>query len=124
MHWYLAAWKKYADFSGRSRRREYWIFTLFNTLAMLVLAFVDSMTGAFSRDAGIGVLSGIYGLAVFIPGLAVLVRRLHDTGKSAWWCLILLIPLIGPIVILVFSVTAGDAGDNAYGPDPKASPSP
>ena len=70
----------------------------------------------------VSILSGIYGLAVLIPGLAVAVRRLHDTGRSGWWLLIGLVPLIGAIVLIVFMATDGEPGDNAYGPNPKFAP--
>jgi uncharacterized membrane protein YhaH (DUF805 family) len=70
----------------------------------------------------VSILGGIYGLAVLIPGLAVAVRRLHDTGRSGWWLLIGLVPLIGAIVLIVFMATDGEPGDNAYGPNPKFAP--
>ena len=85
----------------------------------LVLAFIDGMVGTFNPETGFGVLSGIYGLAVMIPGLAVTIRRLHDTDRSGWWWLICLIPIIGVIVLLVFLATDGTSGQNQYGPDPK-----
>ena len=119
MNWYLEALKKYAVFSGRARRKEYWYFFLFNLLISIVLAVIDSMIGIFDAEAGIGLLGGIYGLAVLIPGLAVSVRRLHDTDRSGWWLLIVLIPLIGAIVILVFMVQDSKLGENQYGSNPK-----
>ena len=117
MEWYLAALSKYAQFSGRSRRKEYWFFYLFNLLISVGLAILDNVLGL--GGAGFGLLSGLYALAVLIPGLAVTVRRLHDTGKSGWWLLIVLVPLIGAVVLLVFMVTDGTPGANEYGPDPK-----
>ncbi len=118
MNWYLLALKKYAEFSGRSRRKEYWMFVLFNILIAIVLAFVDGLLG-FTTQSGVGYLGLVYSLAVLVPGLAVGVRRLHDTGRSGWWLLISLVPLLGAIVLIVFFVMDSDAGDNAYGPNPK-----
>lgn len=122
MSWYLTVLKKYAVFTGRARRSEYWYFFLFNLLAIVVLAGVDSATGLFSAQARIGLLSGLYSLAILIPGLAVSVRRLHDTDRSGWWLLLALAPLLGAIVLLVFCAQDGQAGQNRYGPDPKARP--
>lgn len=119
MDWYLLVLKKYAVFSGRSRRKEYWFFVLFNIFATIALSIVDSFTGSYDPELGVGLLGLIYGLAVLIPSIAVLVRRLHDTGRSAWWLLIGLIPLIGAIVLFVFMVLDGDEKDNQYGASPK-----
>ena len=119
MSWYLEALKKYAVFSGRSRRMEYWYFVLFNIIVGVVLALIDMLIGTFSAMSNIGLLSGIYSLAVLIPTLAVMVRRLHDIDRTGWWILINLIPLIGTIVLLVFALTPGTPGSNRYGPDPK-----
>lgn len=119
MNWYLEVLKKYAVFSGRARRKEYWYFFLFSLIISIVLAVVDGVTGSFSAEAGVGLLGGIYALAVLIPGLAVSVRRLHDTGRSGWWLLIALIPVIGAIVLLVFMVLEGKPGTNQYGSNPK-----
>ena len=118
MSWYLEALKKYAVFGGRSRRKEYWYFLLFNIIVAIVLAWIDALLGTFS-SSGIGVLSGIYGLAILLPSLAVTVRRLHDIDRSGWWILINLFPLIGSIVLLVFAVSEGTPGSNRYGPNPK-----
>jgi uncharacterized membrane protein YhaH (DUF805 family) len=117
--WYLEALKKYAVFSGRSRRMEYWYFVLFNIIVGVVLALIDILLGTFSAAGNIGLLSGIYSLAVLIPTLAVIVRRLHDIDRTGWWIFINLIPLIGTIVLLVFALTPGTPGSNRYGPDPK-----
>jgi len=119
MNWYLEAFKKYAVFNGRSRRKEYWYFVLFNSIISIVLAVIDAITGNFSAAAGIGLLGGIYTLAILIPSLAVSVRRLHDTDRSGWWVLIGLIPLIGIIVLLVFMVQDSKPGQNQYGSNPK-----
>jgi len=119
MNWYLEVLKKYAVFSGRARRKEYWYFVLFNIIISIVLAVIDGVTGSFSPEAGIGLLGGIYTLAVLIPGIAVAVRRLHDTERSGWWLLIALIPLIGAIVLLVFMVQDSKPEQNQYGANPK-----
>jgi uncharacterized membrane protein YhaH (DUF805 family) len=119
LSWYLEALKKYAVFSGRSRRKEYWYFVLFNIIVAIVLAGIDALLGTRSSYAGAGLLSGIYSLAVLIPTLAVTVRRLHDIDRSGWWIFINLIPLIGAIVLLVFAVSEGTPGNNRYGPNPK-----
>jgi uncharacterized membrane protein YhaH (DUF805 family) len=119
MNWYIQSLKKYADFSGRARRMEYWMFVLFNVLISIVLAFIDKATGTLNADYGIGLLGGIFSLAVLVPGLAVSVRRLHDTGRSGWWLLIGLIPLVGVIVLIVFMLQAGKPGSNQYGANPK-----
>ena len=85
MNWYLEVLKKYAVFGGRSRRKEYWYFFLFNILISIVLMIIDGLTGTLSLEAGMGLLGGIYALAVLIPGIAVTVRRLHDTNHSVFW---------------------------------------
>ncbi|NKF23893.1 DUF805 domain-containing protein [Solimonas marina] len=120
MDWFITALKKYAQFSGRSQRAEYWYFILFYTLIYLALAIVDGVTGTFSLEDGFGLLSGLFALAMLIPSIAVSVRRLHDTGRSGWWFLIGLIPIVGSIILLVFFVQDSEAGDNAYGANPKA----
>ncbi|MBL9175504.1 MAG: DUF805 domain-containing protein [Verrucomicrobiales bacterium] len=122
MNWYLSVWKQYATFSGRARRREYWMFTLFNFIAAVLLVIADAAIGGTGTGGGTGWLTGIYGLAALIPGLAVTIRRLHDTGRSGWWILISFVPLIGGIILLVFLVGDSESGDNAYGPNPKALP--
>lgn len=119
MSWYLEVLKKYAVFNGRARRMEYWYFVLFNIIVLIVLSLIDVLLGTFNIVRGVGLLSGIYTLAVLIPTLAVTVRRLHDIDRTGWWILINLIPLIGTIVLLVFELTPGTPGSNRYGPDPK-----
>ncbi|CAA0125111.1 Inner membrane protein YhaH [Halioglobus japonicus] len=119
MNWYLEVIRKYAQFSGRARRKEYWFFVLFNLIISIALTFVDSVIGTLNTETGYGVLSGIYSLAVLIPSLAVSFRRLHDTGRNAWWLLIGLIPIIGAIVLLVFMVQDSQEGENEYGASPK-----
>src|SRR5690554_2296031 len=116
MIWYITVLKKYAVFSGRARRSEYWYFFLFNMIIAFVLGFIDGFAGLGDPEAGIGILGSIYSLAVLIPSIAVGVRRLHDTDRSGWWLLIGLIPLIGAIVLIVFFVLDGSQGDNGFGP--------
>ena len=119
MNWYLQVLKKYAVFTGRAQRAEFWYFVLFNLLISVALALVDVAIGTYSEEAGVGLLYGIYALAVLLPGIAVAVRRLHDTGRSGWWYLIGLIPLIGAIVLIVFWVQDSQPGENQHGPNPK-----
>ena len=119
MNWYLEAFQKYAVFSGRARRKEYWYFILFNTIAQIIFATLDNVTGTFDPETGMGILGGIYTLVALIPGISVSVRRLHDTERSGWWLLIPLIPLIGAIVLIVFMVTDSNSKENRYGTNPK-----
>lgn len=119
MNWYLKVLQNYAVFSGRARRKEYWYFVLFSLIVTMVLGIIDNLTHLFSQQYGMGLFSTLYSLAVLIPALAVLVRRLHDAGRSAWWLLLALIPIIGCIVLLVLTVLDSDAGVNEYGPNPK-----
>lgn len=129
MNWYLKVLKQYVDFSGRARRTEYWMFTLFNLVVEVILGFIDRALGfgAFNGStsngvafsASLGLLGGLYSLAVLLPSLGVAVRRLHDTNRSGWWLLIGLIPFIGGIVLLVFFVLEGTRGPNRFGNDPK-----
>ena len=113
MNWYLGCWKKYAEFSGRARRKEFWMFVLFNFLVNIAVGIVDGILGTN------GALGGLYSLAVLIPSLAVAARRLHDTDRSGWWQLIALIPLIGVIILLVFVCSDSKPGENRFGPNPK-----
>ena len=105
MNYYLEVLKKYAVFSGRARRAEYWYFYLFNFIIGVLFA--------------IGTLGGIYSLAVLIPSIAVTVRRLHDTNHSGWWLLISFIPFFGGIILLIFLLQDSQPGENQYGPNPK-----
>ena len=120
MNWYLEVLKKYAVFGGRARRKEYWYFALFSMLISIALTILDGVTGFLSVETGMGLLIGIYSLAVLIPSIAVSVRRLHDTNRSGWWLLIALIPLIGVIVLIVFFFSDSQPGVNKYGLNPKA----
>ena len=119
MNWYLAVLNNYAGFSGRARRKEYWMFLLFNMIFAFVAAIIDNVVGTASPELGYGVFYLLYSLAMFIPGLAVMVRRLHDVGKSGWMYFIVLIPFVGVIWLLVLLLTDSDAGENQYGQNPK-----
>lgn len=117
MKWYLIVVRdNYANFTGRARRSEYWFFVLFSAIISFILQLIDY---ALFGIESIGWISLLYGLAVFIPGLAVSVRRLHDVGKSGWYYLLILLPIIGWIWLLILFFTEGDSGPNEYGPDPK-----
>jgi len=113
MNWYIDVLKKYAVFSGRARRKEYWMFFLFNILIALALGFVEGLFGSP------GVIGGLYSLAVLIPGIAVSIRRLHDTDRSGWWILVVFIPVIGGIALLVLMALDSKEGTNKYGEYPK-----
>lgn len=119
MKWWLTCMKKYVVFSGRARRKEYWMFVLFNVIFAIVAMILDNVLGIAIEGVGYGPLYGLYLLAMIIPSLAVAVRRLHDVGKSGWMILISLIPIIGAIWLLVLMVTDGNPGENQYGPNPK-----
>lgn len=114
MEWYLKVLKNYVGFSGRARRKEYWMFYLFNAIAMIILSIVDNVLGTYP------LFYGLYSLAILLPSLAVAFRRLHDIGRSGAWILIGLIPFIGAIILLVFACTDSQPDDNQYGPNPKA----
>ena len=122
MNWYLKVLKQYADFSGRARRTEYWMFTLFNVIIIFALALV--MTAGIAAGSSFLSVIGIvlyygYALAIIVPSLAVGVRRLHDIGKSGWYYFIGFIPLVGAIILLVWFCQDSQAGENEYGPNPK-----
>lgn len=123
----VSVFSKYATFSGRATRSEYWFFYLFNVIMCLGLVAVCAILGAIFKGAA-GAVGGytvgtilywIYALAAFIPNLAVSVRRLHDTGRSGFNLFWVLLPVIGAILLLVYFVTASNPGDNAYGPEPE-----
>ena len=119
MNWYLKVLKQYAVFSGRARRKEYWMFALFNFIFAVVAMLLDNLTGLTIGELPYGVLYFLYAIAVLIPALAVSVRRLHDVGKSGWMILIGLIPVIGAIWLLVLMVLDSNPGENKYGQNPK-----
>jgi uncharacterized membrane protein YhaH (DUF805 family) len=120
MKYYLKALKNYANFSGRARRKEYWLFTLYNIIIFVALVFLGAMVG-FPRGAeGVFVFVAFYMVGVLIPALAVSVRRLHDTGRSGWWLLLYFVPF-GAIVVLVFLVQDSNPASNKFGKNPKRS---
>lgn len=111
--WFLAAFKPYANFNGRTQRRGYWYFYLFYIIIGIVLGIVDFFV---SKVIGFDLFSTIFSLGTIIPAFALGARRLHDIGKSGWWQLIALIPLIGAIILIVWFATAGTPQNNQYGP--------
>jgi len=127
MKYYLSVLKNYATFRGRARRSEYWYFTLFNFIFAIIAGILDTLVGSsFTIETingpvqtGYGFIYMIYTLAMFVPGLSVAVRRLHDIGKSGWYILVVLIPLAGFIWLLVLLFTDSEPGNNKYGPNPK-----
>ena len=129
LQWMILPYRRYFDFSGRSRRKEYWMFTLFNILVSIAidLAFgsptyerAGFYVGFSTELSGIGgTLQNIFGLVSFIPGLAVAVRRLHDQDRSGWLLLLVFIPILGWFALLVFMLLDGTRGRNRFGPDPK-----
>lgn len=123
MNWYLAVLKKYAVFEGRASRTEYWMYFLFTVIVSIILGILDSILGTRS-SYGLGLLGSLYSLAVLLPGLGVTIRRLHDTGRSGWWFLIVLVPFVGWIVLLVFMILDSQPGDNQYGPSVKGAAAP
>jgi uncharacterized membrane protein YhaH (DUF805 family) len=121
MNWYLDAVKnKYAVFDGRAHRQEFWHFMLFYFLIYFALSLFDHVIGAVEDQTGTGLFSGIYALAMLVPSLAVGARRLHDTGRSGWWQLLSLIPILGILILIFFFVQDSQSGDNQYGPNPKS----
>ncbi|WP_028110504.1 DUF805 domain-containing protein [Ferrimonas futtsuensis] len=119
MKWYLMAWQRCLQFSGRSRRTEYWMFFLINILVAIAIALMDLMLGTVDEQTHTGTFSTLYSFIVILPTLALTVRRLHDTGRTGWWVLISLIPVLGVIVLLVFMALDGEPGGNHYGASPK-----
>ena len=115
--WAMRPLTKYANFSDRAPRAEYWWFYLLTIVAYIVAMTLESVGGAGDVFDSFGILTLVVTLALFIPSLAVGVRRLHDTDRSGWWLLIGLIPLVGAIVVLVFLVMQGTTGDNRFGPE-------
>jgi uncharacterized membrane protein YhaH (DUF805 family) len=118
MNWYLKCLKQYADFKGRARRKEYWMFGLFNVIFYFVLLKIDSALG-FSDVLGFNLFALLYDLAIFIPSLAVTVRRLHDTGRSGWYFLLWFLPVVGWVWMIFLMTTEGWIGENQYGADPQ-----
>lgn len=120
MNWYFDVIYKYAVFEGRARRKEFWLFYMFNLILMLIAVYADNITELGSIKYYIGPFFGVYTLFVMLPLISVTIRRLHDTGKSGWWVFIKLIPVIGSVWLLVILATEGNKGQNKYGNDPKS----
>lgn len=112
MKWYILVFKKYATFNGRARRKEYWMFVLFNSIAGAILSSIDTIIDY-------QIFSFLYGLAVLVPGLALSVRRLQDINESWKKLFLVLIPIVGWIWLFVLAIKPGTVGENQYGPDPK-----
>jgi len=132
MKWFFKVLKQYAVFKGRARRKEFWMFTLFVIIFGVVFMILDKVLGTtFNLDkenicdrliyflVGRGWIDATFGLAIFIPSLAVTVRRLHDIGRSGWWYLLFLLPIIGWIILLCWHCRDSDEGENKYGANPK-----
>ena len=146
MDWMLMPLRRYAEFSGRSRRKEYWMYVLLMIIVGVVIGLIEATLELTGMIGPYGPLSGLFGLATFIPNIAVTIRRLHDTNRSGWWMLVGVVPyvamvaavvsgnialvgilgfvaLAGMIVLLVFVLLDGTKGPNKYGEDPKGGPS-
>lgn len=120
MDWMMMPLRKYADFSGRSRRKEYWMFLLGVIIVSVVIGIVEGMVGLSGMIGGAyGPLSALFILGIIVPAVAVQVRRFHDQDKSGWWVLLGLVPFVGGIAVIVFMCFEGTKGDNSYGADPK-----
>jgi uncharacterized membrane protein YhaH (DUF805 family) len=116
MHWYTDVIRKYAVFSGRAARPEFWWFVLFN---IIVSAAINLVVGAIAGHSAGQAVGELYSLAVLLPSLGVGIRRLHDTNRTGWWYLLVFIPILGWIVLIVFLAQASDPGPNKYGPNPQ-----
>ena len=116
MSWYLKVLKNYVGFSGRARRKEYWMFYLFNAIATIITETLDFF---LMNNNSFPVITLLYALAILLPSLAVTWRRLHDTGRSGGWFFISLVPFVGGIILLVFTCLDSEPNDNKYGPNPK-----
>ncbi|MDR1922779.1 MAG: DUF805 domain-containing protein [Planctomycetaceae bacterium] len=119
MNYYIAVLQKYAVFSGRARRAEYWMFTLVNVLIAFALGFIAGLIDPVIGVPAFSLIYMVYILATIVPGLAALWRRLHDTGRSGLWWFIAFVPLVGGIILLVYLVQDSEQGSNQYGPYPK-----
>ena len=120
LDWFLAVVKKYAVFHGRAGRAEYWYFTLIWLLISAVLTMLDAILGTLHQPDGPGLLSGIFAFGLMLPSAAVTVRRLHDTGRGAWWILLLFVPFVGPFAFFALMAFRGTPGENRFGAGPEA----
>ncbi len=122
MNWFLDVVKnKYATFTGRARRQEYWMYMLVVVIIEVALVILGAILGSISGVLAtvMSIISGLFGLAILVPSLALCVRRLHDIGKSGWWVLISLVPAVGGIILLIFALMDSQPGENEYGANPK-----
>ncbi len=122
MKYYIKAFNNFSNFNGRARRKEYWMYLLFNLIFAMVAIILDNVFGLAFESIGYGVIYLLYALITFIPSLSVSVRRLHDKSKSGWYLLLAIIPIIGGIVLLFILAADGDPGENEYGTNPKELP--
>ncbi len=122
MQWYFRAFRRYATFSGRAYRQEFWLFLLWSLVVSLLLSIIDRKAGWMvvqEEQIEMGWLQLVYAVATLVPTLALSARRLHDIGRSGWWQLIGAIPFVGLIVMIIWFATPGTPGPNRYGPDPR-----
>jgi len=120
-NWYFDVVKnRYAEFGGRARRKEFWYFVLMNIIIVVGFSFIDGLLGTYGSNTGLGLLSGIYFIAVLIPAIAVSVRRLHDSSLSGFWILLSFVPMIGTLILVILYVRDSTPEENKFGPDPKA----
>lgn len=120
MKWYIMAFKKFLDFSGRSRRKEFWMFVLFNMIAAFVLGLIDNFVIGVPEGSNMGYLTGAYSLITIIPSIALCIRRLHDTDHRGWWLLINIIPVVGFFWLLWLFIKDSDHAPNRFGAEPTA----
>lgn len=118
MQWFMKCLNQYADFSGRARRKEYWMFSLFYTLCIIATLVLDGILVSLTNSS-MPIITILFVLAMTIPSLSVMVRRLHDTDRSGWWFLVTLVPLVGGFIFLFFLCVDGTLGSNRFGSNPK-----
>jgi len=119
MNFFIDAIKQYATFSGRATRQQYWMFYLFYIIIYIALTIIETTVGLYDAEAGMGLFTTIFMLGLLIPSIAILARRLHDIGRTGLWILLIVIPLVGAIVLLIFSVLDSEHGENQYGDSAK-----
>lgn len=120
MNYYIDAWKNIINFRDRASRKSYWMFALIHFVVAFVMGLIDGFTGTVSKETGVGMLGGLYTLASLLPIISLTTRRLHDTDRSGWWQLLYVIPILGALVVLIFTILPGNDGDNRFGEDPYA----
>jgi uncharacterized membrane protein YhaH (DUF805 family) len=120
LDWMTMPLKRYTDFAGRSRRKEYWMFLLGVLIAAILLSIIEGVLGLSGMVGGVyGPLTTLFFLGIIIPSIAVQIRRFHDQDKSGWFVLLSFIPFLGGLIVLVFMCLEGTKGPNRFGPDPK-----